>query len=638
MLESIHSPADVRALSLQETESLASEIRQSLIDTVALTGGHLASNLGAVELTLALHRALDTPRDKIIFDVGHQSYTHKLITGRQDGMPTLRTEGGMSGFPKRAESEYDVFETGHSSTALSAALGLARARDVLGEDYAIAALVGDGALTGGMCYEALNDAGSRPTQLIMLLNDNEMSIAHNVGALSKHLTRLRGSKKWRGAKKVVKLRLSSIPLVGKPLTGLVERFKRVVKLMLVPGEFFEAMGFGYLGPIDGHDVETLERALRDARAMQRPVVVHAVTQKGRGYSLAERQPERFHGVAPFLIENGKARKPLGIDDTVPVAKVVSETLVGLAEKDPRVLAITAAMPQGTGLSEFAERFPDRFFDVGIAEEHAVTMSAGMAAGGMRPFFAVYASFLQRAMDQLLHDVCLQHLPVTILVDHAGFVPGDGATHQGVYDLAMLRVMPGLTIWAPCDARELRAMLMASLQLEGPCVIRYPKELPETLGGETPCGTWRRIEKGQDVHIVAYGHSVCTALEAAALLRAQGRVCGVWSASNLSNLDEAALSEMVSGRLLVVLEEAQVNGGLGEALAGYFAANSQRPKTLLLGIENRIPGAHSVAGLETECDVNASCVASRIEEALSAEIPVWHDTAETTPNEEALHGQ
>lgn len=615
MMEAIQSPADIRGLSLRQTEALAAEIREALIGAVALTGGHLSSNLGAVELTLALHRALDTPTDKILFDVGHQSYTHKLITGRQSLLSTLRGDGGVSGFPKRAESEYDVFETGHASTALSAAVGMARARDLLGEDYAIAALVGDGALTGGMCYEALNDAGSRPTPLIMVLNDNEMSIAHNVGALSRYLTRLRGSGRWIGTKHAVKRGLNRVPLVGPALFGAMERIKRTLKLMLVPGEFFEALGIGYLGPIDGHDIATLERALRDARAMRRPVVVHAVTQKGRGYTPAERHPDKFHGVAPFFIDNGERRVPSAKRDMQLSSEVAEAAMLSAGERDPRVVAITAAMPQGTGLQAFSAAFPDRFFDVGIAEEHAMTMAAGLAAGGLRPVFAVYASFLQRALDQLLHDICLQALPVTLLVGHAGFVPGDGATHQGIYDLAFLRAMPNLTIWTPCDAAELTTMIDAALLLDGPCLIRYPKALPRELGEKTPIGRWRRLAQGEGVGFIGYGHSIAMIGDARDILCEKGIDSQVWHASRLDTLDREALDAMRGEALIAVVEEACVGGGLGEAVAAYYALRKGGPRVLTLGVRGTAPGEHSVASLARECGLDGPCVAAAIERML-----------------------
>ncbi|MCL1965447.1 MAG: 1-deoxy-D-xylulose-5-phosphate synthase [Firmicutes bacterium] len=610
MLETILSPLDVRNLTPAQAEALALEIRQVIIDTVARTGGHLASNLGTVELTLALHRVLDLPRDKIIFDVGHQCYTHKLLTGRQSLQSTLRSQGGVSGFPKRSESEYDVFETGHASTALSAALGMARARDLLGERHTIVALVGDGALTGGMCYEALNDAGSRPTQLILLLNDNEMSIARNVGALSTYLTRLRGSKRWIGAKRAVKRGLNRLPLVGAPLARTVERMKRTVKLMLIPGEFFEALGFAYLGPIDGHDIAMLENTLADARAMNQPVVIHAVTQKGRGYALAERKPEAFHGAPPFFVESGH-RRAIKKNGVVSAASVAGETLAALAQEDARVVAITAAMPHGTGLLRFASKFPDRFFDVGIAEEHAVTLAAGMASSGLRPVFAVYASFLQRGMDQLAHDVCLQNLPVLFLIDHAGFIPGDGATHQGIYDLPMLRAMPGLTVFTPCDSRELAAMIRAALTLPGPCAVRYPKDLPEKLGETAPCGRWRRIVGGDGPALVGAGHAVLVACETAGLLRAQGVRCAVWSASSIVPLDTAALEALGKHALIAVLEEGVIAGGLGEAIAGHYAAQGKKPQILRLGVEGDAPGAHSIEGLLKACGIDPPLAAERI---------------------------
>ncbi len=638
MLSRIQSPADVRALSIHETKKLAAEIRQALIDAVAMSGGHLASNLGAVELTLALHRAFHMPDDKIVFDVGHQSYTHKLITGRQQLLTTLRQEGGISGFPKREESpEYDCFDTGHASTAISAALGFARARDALHQHHAGAALVGDGALTGGLCYEALNDAGSRPTQLVVLLNDNEMSIAKNVGALARYLTNLRGSRRWIGTKQAVKKGLVRVPLVGPPLTSAFEKIKRTVKLMLVPGEFFEALGFQYLGPIDGHDIELLEKTLKDARRMGVPVVVHAVTHKGKGYALAERQPEQFHGVAPFFAENGKQRGS-GEMGQVSVARVVGDTLAALGKEDLRVCAITAAMPQGTGLSAFAFAYPERCFDVGIAEEHAVTLAAGMAAGGMRPVFAVYASFLQRATDELLHDVCLQNLPVTLLVDHAGFVPGDGATHQGVYDVAMLRAMPNLTVWAPADAGELSRMIRAAVDMPGPVAIRYPKQLPQTLADEAPVGTWRQIAPGERVAIVGYGASVQMALEARALLLAQGVQAEVVSASSLSPLDDAMLRRLSAYPLIAVVEEAQVRGGLGEAVVHHFHENKTPARVLTLGIRGIIPAAHSMEGLRRECGLDAATLAARILEGISDGISLQHNVSEFTPPKEAPHGK
>lgn len=611
---------DIKQLSIAELKTLATEIRQLLVDTVAQTGGHLASNLGAVELTLAMHRVFDTPEDQIIFDVGHQSYTHKILTGRAPMLHTLRTEGGLSGFPKRNESEYDTFETGHASTAISAALGIARARDLLGQDYAVAALVGDGALTGGLCYEALNDAGSRPTQLVLLLNDNEMSISRNVGALSHYLTKLRGSRRWIGTKNIVRRGLTRIPLAGDWIAGVTEKIKRTIKLMLVPGEFFEALGLQYLGPIDGHDVEVLERALRDARNMGIPVVVHAVTQKGRGYAMAERRPEAFHGVAPFFIDNGKTKQTAS-GDMIPTNQIVEEALLAAAEENPRVVAITAAMPQGTGLASFAERWQERFFDVGIAEEHAATLAAGMAIAGLRPVFAVYASFLQRAMDQLLHDICMQNASVLVLSDHAGFVPGDGATHQGVYDLGMLRTMPNLLLLAPCDARELSQMIAFALTKDGPCVIRYPKNLPKQMADGDFEMRWRCVSPGEEIAIIAHGQAVMLALEVRECLMAAGAgravhiKAAVYSASVLAPLDENMLSSIAGSYAhIVTLETEQVATGLSAAIAARFAQGNGKQRVLNFGVPGIIPTSNSFQGLLRECCLDAQSVASAIVEA------------------------
>lgn len=604
MLEKIHSPSDLKSLTYPQLNELSEEIRQELISTISRHGGHLASNLGAVELTLALHLAFDTPQDKLIFDVGHQCYTHKLLTGRQELLHSLRSPGGVSGFPKRTESPHDSFDTGHSSTAISAAVGYARARDLCHEQYAVAALVGDGALTGGLCYEALNDVGSRPTPLIVLLNDNAMSISKNVGALSKHLTRLRASRSWMNTKHAVKNTLNHLPLVGKPLVSILDQAKRFIRLALVPGAFFEALGFTYLGPVDGHDIPTLVRTLKDAQALNRPVLIHAVTQKGRGYSLAEKKPEDFHGVAPFFVESGKGRTASS-SAHLSAAKAVSEKLTELGETHPQMACVTAAMPQGTGLLPFSQKFPDRFFDVGIAEGHAMTFCAGLAAGGLRPFFAVYSTFLPRCADHLLHDVCLQNLPVTLLLDHAGFVPGDGATHQGIYDLALLRAMPHLSIWHPADVRELHRMLEESLRLEGPCAIRYPKSLPADLGGETPSGSWRQLRRGADLQLIACGRSCETALSVAALLEKANISSGVWNASRLP-----VFSLPVSGPFAVI-EESCGAGGLSEALS----ALAQPLSVFHAG--GSIPSEHDLPSLDAQCHMTPAEISETLKRLLKA---------------------
>ena len=567
-LEDVHSPQDIKNLSYEQLNDLALEIRRELIATVAKRGGHLASNLGVVELTLALHRVFDTPSDKLIFDVGHQSYVHKLLTGRYNLFHTLRGFGGLSGFPKRGESEYDVFETGHASTAISAALGMARARDYLGQKHHVVALVGDGALTGGMCYEALNDAGNAGTRLIVILNDNEMSISPNVGALSRHLTDLRISKGWTSTKKTVKRRLGRIPVIGKPVYRMISRIKDTVKSFFVDEGFFAALGFHYFGPISGHDLKSLERTLNMAKDYDEPVVIHVLTRKGYGYDKAEEKPEAFQGTPPFFVETGDVRKAA----TLPAfGTVMAQELTAMARTDPRIVAITAAMPAGTGLSEFAKEFPDRMLDVGIAEEHAVTMAAGMATGGMKPYFAVYASFFQRGFDQMIHDVCMQRLPVTFLLDRAGLVGEDGATHHGVYDLASMLPVPGLTVLAPRDLNELRAMVRWTERFEGPVAIRYGRQsvdLSETYpyDGFT-MGQWELLAEGEDCVLLAVGSMVAPALELRELLARHRIAAAVVNCSTVKPMDEALLRRL-SGRPLMTMEEHMLAGGFGSAVSSF----------------------------------------------------------------------
>lgn len=516
-LENIQSPKDIKNLTDDELKELANEIRSVLIETVAQRGGHLASNLGIVELTLALHRVFDAPKDKIIFDVGHQSYVHKLLTGRYRRFHTLRSFGGLSGFPKRCESEYDVFETGHSSTAISAAVGLARARDYHHENHHVIAVVGDGAFTGGMCYEALNDAGNDKTNLIVILNDNGMSIAPNVGGFSRHLTDLRSSKGWASTKKAVQ-KVKQVPFVGKPIYHLLRWAKDAIKSFWIDEGFFEALDVQYLGPIDGHDMRSLEKTLRRAKESEGPVLIHVMTKKGFGYEIAEKKPEQFHGVAPFVVETGDVRIP----STLPsYGKVMAQTLSEIADSDDRIVTITAAMPSGTGLSIFAEKYPERMLDVGIAEEHAATMAAGLATGGMKPYFAVYTSFFQRCYDQMLHDVCMQHLPVTFLLDRAGLVGQDGSTHHGVFDLSTLLPIPGLTVIAPMDICELQAMLRWSVDFDGPIAIRYGRESADLshifkIEQFTP-GKWQILQEGKDCALLAVGSMVGEAVTTAKVL-------------------------------------------------------------------------------------------------------------------------
>ena len=586
-LSQIHHPADIRSLNREECEELADDIRTKIIQTVSQNGGHLSSNLGIVEITLALHRVFDTPKDKIVFDVGHQTYAHKLITGRYHSFDTIRTYGGLSGFPRRCESEHDCFEAGHASTAISAALGFARARDLMGENHHVVAVVGDGALTGGMCYEALNDCGNSKTRMILLLNDNEMSIARNVGALSRYLSHLRASVGWNSTKKQVRSKLGSLPVVGEPLYRIIHRTKQMIKSAFVDEGFFSALGFRYLGPIDGNDQFAVERMLEQAKHFDEPVVIHCITKKGYGYHRAESKPEAFHGTPPFLVESGKMN---GLSSPSNGA-VANRTLIDMAGKDSRIVAVTAAMPLGTCTSQFQKAFPERFLDVGIAEEHAVTLCAGMASGGMKPYFFVYSTFLQRGYDQVLHDVCIQQLPVVFLLDRAGISNEDGQSHQGLYDYAYLRHIPGMTVLAPADARELEMMVRATAEMNVPCSIRYPKsadKLPDgySISSFKP-GHWETLREGNDAVILAAGSMTAAALRVADGLAQEGVDIEVINASSIKPMDHECLTRvMSSGRTVFTVEEHVLMGGFGSAVLEWTAANEINGCIVPLAIEDR----------------------------------------------------
>ena len=566
MLEKICSPRDLDGMSYECLDQLAGEIRKELIATVSANGGHLASNLGVVELTLALHRVFHLPSDKIIFDVGHQSYVHKMITGRYNRFSTLRCYGGLSGFPKRNESEYDCFETGHASTAISAALGMARARDYLKENHEVVAVVGDGALTGGMCYEALNDAGNSRTRMIVILNDNEMSIAPNVGALSNYLTSLRISAGWQSAKRTVR-HINNIPLIGKPLYKMIHGLKKLLRTVIVRDSelgFFEALGFEYFGPINGHDIEGMEKAFQQAQQRKGPCVIHVLTKKGYGYDKAEERPETFHGTPPFFIETGyRIDKPAAPS----WGHIMADTLADISEKDSRIIAITAAMKLGTGLDHFAERFPKRLIDVGIAEEHAATMAAGLAAGGMKPYVAVYASFFQRCYDQMLHDVCMQHLPVVFLLDRSGIGGEDGQTHHGLFDFSITLPVPGLTVLAPASSDELSEMIRWTAGYNGPCVIRYPKSVKafrkDKKNRAFEMGTWESLTEGKNITLLAAGSMVSRAMETYELLKQKGLDTSVINCSTVKPLDEKMLSSIPKNKAVFTMEEHMTTGGFGE---------------------------------------------------------------------------
>lgn len=556
VLERIHSSEDVKRLSSKELPVLAQELRARIIDSVSRNGGHLASNLGVVELTIALHRAFDFPKDALIFDVGHQCYAHKLLTGRADSFDTLRQFGGLAGFPRREESPYDAFDTGHASTAISAAAGMARARDLVGGSQSVVAVVGDGALTGGMCYEALSDAGSSKLRMIVVLNDNGMSISRNVGAVSRYLTHMRSSKGWFEAKHVVGDFLRRIPVVGNSLHAFFQRIKNSLRNIFVQDRLFDSLGFHYLGPVDGRDITGLERLFRRARQLDEPVLIHVVTKKGRGYSQAESDPTRLHGTPPFDVHTGEPLSPAGKS----MGKAAGDALCAMAAADSRIVAVTAAMTGSTGLGEFASRYPDRLYDVGIAEEHAVTMAAGLAAGGARPFVAIYDSFLQRAYDQILLDVCEQHLPVCFLVDRAGLIE-DGVTHQGVYGNAFLTQMPGLTVLNAATCDELQAMIRYALTLDAPVAIRYGKTETENVAvwpREKPYAPmWPLLRTGDELAILACGAMVGQAMRAAELLDQQSLRCAVYAADCIQPLDESVLNQLKDSKL-VTLEEGVVS--------------------------------------------------------------------------------
>lgn len=582
VLERIHSSEDVKRLSSKELPVLAQELRARIIDSVSRNGGHLASNLGVVELTIALHRAFDFPKDALIFDVGHQCYVHKLLTGRADSFDTLRQFGGLAGFPRREESPYDAFDTGHASTAISAAAGMARARDLVGGSQSVVAVVGDGALTGGMCYEALSDAGSSKLRMIVVLNDNGMSISRNVGAVSRYLTHMRSSKGWFEAKHVVGDFLRRIPVVGNSLHAFFQRIKNSLRNIFVQDRLFDSLGFHYLGPVDGRDITGLERLFRRARQLDEPVLIHVVTKKGRGYSQAESDPTRLHGTPPFDVHTGEPLSPAGKS----MGKAAGDALCAMAAADSRIVAVTAAMTGSTGLGEFASRYPDRLYDVGIAEEHAVTMAAGLAAGGARPFVAIYDSFLQRAYDQILLDVCEQHLPVCFLVDRAGLIE-DGVTHQGVYGNAFLTQMPGLTVLNAATCDELQAMIRYALTLDAPVAIRYGKTETENVAvwpREKPYAPmWPLLRTGDELAILACGAMVGQAMRAAELLDQQSLRCAVYAADCIQPLDESVLNQLKDSKL-VTLEEGVVSGGLSSLVPAWRAAHGVCKPLLTLGVE------------------------------------------------------
>ena len=620
LLNRIEKPEDVKALTVRELEQLASELRHFIIDTVSQNGGHLAPNLGTVELTLALYNVFSFPGDKLVWDVGHQAYTHKILTGRRDAFKTLRKKGGITGFPNRSESVYDAFGVGHASTSISAALGMALARDAKGEKNQVIAVIGDGALTGGESFEALNNAGDLGTKLIVILNDNEMSIDANVGAMSEYLSRIRIAPQYARAKRDMGSLLMSIPHIGDKVYKTASHLKDGVRSVLVPGSLFEEMGFHYIGPIDGHNIGLLEEVLASAKEMEGPVLIHIHTVKGKGYKPAEQAPEKFHGVGCFDPSTGKSAKKAGCAPSY--TSVFSKALVDLAKDRPDILAITAAMPSGTGLKAFGQAYPKRFFDVGIAEEHAMTLAAGMAAAGMHPVIALYSTFAQRAYDQLIHDVCLQNLPVTLCLDRAGLVGEDGPTHHGVFDLSYLRQMPNMCVMAPKDEEELRHMLATAIAIEGPAAVRYPRGaglgVPLTDSLETlPVGKAEVLQEEGTIAFLAVGTMVEKAKEAAAILKEEGIEAAVVNMRFIKPLDTELLGEMArTKKLLITAEENVLAGGFGSAVAEYLADHGIEVPLLRFGIPDRFIEQGTRRELLSLCGLQPDEMAERIRERLS----------------------
>lgn len=620
VLEKIEEPNDIKKLEESELPVLAEEIREFLIRQVAEHGGHLASNLGVVELTMALHLFFQLPEDKIIWDVGHQSYTHKLLTGRKKGFDSLRQFGGMSGFPKRKESRCDSFDTGHSSTSISAGLGYVAARELTGEDYRVVSVIGDGALTGGMAYEALNNASRLKTNFIIVLNDNKMSISENVGGLSRHLSNLRTADAYQGLKTGVTNSLNKIPVYGERMVEQIRRTKSGIKQLLIPGMLFENMGITYLGPVDGHDIGGMLRVFRDASRVDGAVVVHVFTQKGKGYVPAERHPARFHGTEPFHIETGL---PLKKRTKANYTDVFSTVMRKLGERDEKVTAITAAMEDGTGLKRFHNMFPERFFDVGIAEEHAVTFAAGLAAAGMKPVVAVYSSFLQRAYDQILHDVCIQDLPVTFAIDRAGLVGSDGETHQGIFDLSWLSSVPNMSVMAPKNKWELSDMVKFAVSYGHPVAIRYPRgeawaELKE-YRAEIVRGKSEVIYEESQIALLAVGSMVKTACQVRENLKKLGYGCTLVNVRFVKPLDRELLERLAaSHELLVTMEENVLSGGFGEHAVRYLEMEKgpeHVPKFLNIAIEDVYVEHGNVELLRQELGLDAASVTDRITEAM-----------------------
>ncbi|MEH2929543.1 1-deoxy-D-xylulose-5-phosphate synthase [Candidatus Ventrimonas sp. KK005] len=610
LLEQIKEPQDIKSLDTEKLKQLAEEIRCFLIEKTSVNGGHLASNLGVVELTIALYLAFDLPKDKVIWDVGHQSYTHKILSGRRELFDELRKYGGLSGFPKRKESPYDAFDTGHSSTSISAGLGMALGRDLKGEDYGVVSVIGDGALTGGMAYEALNNAARIKNNFIIVLNDNNMSISENVGGMSKYLNGLRSGTGYNQLKKDVSAALMKIPVIGEGLVDKISRTKNSIKQLVIPGMLFENMGITYLGPVDGHNVRAMVKVFREARKMDHAVLVHVNTKKGKGYPPAEKNPERFHGVEPFDPLTGK---PLKKKIYPGYTDVFSKELCRLAEKNPKIVAITAAMPDGTGLKAFSRQYPERFFDVGIAEQHGVTSAAGMAAAGLKPVVAVYSSFLQRGFDQILHDVCIQNLPVVFVLDRAGLVGSDGETHQGIFDLSYLTAIPNMSVMAPKNLWELRRELEFALNhFDRPIAIRYPRGQAyrglKEFDSPIEYGKGEILYGGKDIALLAVGSMVSTAEHVRDKLKEEGIQCTLANGRFIKPVDEDLVRILAQTHdLIVTLEENVLKGGFGLEVTAFVHKNYPHVKMLNIALPDAYVEHGNVSLLRESLGIDSDSV-------------------------------
>ena len=613
ILEQIKGPEDLKKLTSEELSQLAEEIRAFLIEKISHTGGHLASNLGVVELTIALFRTFDLPEDKIIWDVGHQSYTHKILSGRRMEFDELRQYGGLSGFPKRKESPYDSFDTGHSSTSISAGLGIAQGRDILGEDYKVVSVIGDGALTGGMAYEALNNAARMKKNFIIILNDNKMSISENVGGMSRYLGGLRTGAGYNDLKKNVADTLERIPVVGGRMIDKIKRTKNSIKQLFIPGMLFENMGITYLGPVDGHNIPALCKVLKEAQKLDHAVLVHVLTKKGKGYEPAEKNPAHFHGVSAFDIKTGK---PLAEKKYPTYTDVFSKKLCQLGETHPELVAVTAAMPDGTGVAAFGKKFPDRFFDVGIAEAHAVTSAAGMAAAGLRPVVAVYSSFLQRGYDQILHDVCIQNLPVLFAVDRAGLVGSDGETHQGIFDYSYLTSIPNMSVAAPKNLWELRAMLDFAMDYKAPFAIRYPrgtayrglKEFMQPIA----YGKGEIIYEEENIALLAVGSMVSTGEHVRAKLKEEGVSCTLANARFVKPFDKELVDRLAKNhRLIVTMEENVLQGGFGLPVTAYIHEHYPQVKVMNIALPDAYVEHGNVSVLRKGLGIDSDSIIQRL---------------------------